>query len=117
MEKEVQNVKVAATDSLKAIVKVVADGLLLTSQLTGGISQDEIITLIQGAKDIQALLAVDPSTIIPQFVDMDAAAQADLVAFVNANISFPANVAVEAFVEKVLGVAISLSSALKLILG
>lgn len=111
MEKKLE---MANNADLKLVVKVVADGMLLASQVGGGLSLAELNTLIQTGKDVSAMLA-NPAVLWPEFKALDSAAQADLVAYINANIQFPQNVAVEVFAQKLLDVIVSLSSVAQLI--
>lgn len=110
-----KNVRMANDVELKLIVKVIADGLLLGSQLTKGLSIEEVNTLVASAKDVGALLAMPIGMVIPEFLALDEAARADLIAYVGENVKFPANVIVEAVVQKALDVAIAISAAFNII--
>ena len=102
--------KKAATDQdLKDVVKAIADSELLVSELTGGFSFAEVGAIVKVAGDLPAVLK-DGSVLFPEYASLTTEQQADLVAYVQANCKFPANIVIESYVQKVLQAAILISS-------
>ena len=93
---------------LQALLKSLADGLVLISDVSKGFSLTEIGELIQVGQDVQAFTATAGS-VIPQWESLSATDQATLLAYVQANIKFPSNTDVQVYTQKVLAVAIALS--------
>lgn len=102
-----------ATDvELKELVKMIADGELLISEVTEGFAFKEIIQLVKVAEDVPPVLR-DAGIMWPEFTSLDDAARADLLAYVTANCKFPANTNIELIVDETLSIIISLSKIFK----
>ena len=102
--------KTAATDQdIKNVVKAIADSELLVSELTGGFSFSEIGQFVAVAGDLPAVLQ-DGSILFPEWASLSSDQQADLVAYIQANCKYPANVVIEAYAQKVLQAAVLVSS-------
>lgn len=99
---------VATTTNLKELVKAISDAEVLVSDLTQGFSFSEVTELIALATDLPAAIK-DANLIFPEFKALDDAARSDLTAYVVAHCKFPANIAVEVWIEKVLTSIIMLS--------
>jgi hypothetical protein len=100
-------------NALKDLIKTAGDAGLLLSDLTKGFKLAEIGEGLTVGQDLQALLSEAPNLLI-QYKGLDDAARADLVAEVAKDITFPANVTVQQWIERVLDFAISLSSLISL---
>ena len=94
---------------LQQVLQVVSDAELLASELVGGFSFSELNQLIAVANDLPLLKSL-AGVVVPAWESLSQADQASLVAYVQANCKFPANVVVEAWISKVLQAAILLSS-------
>lgn len=99
----------ATTTNLKEAIKLLGDATLLTSQLSDGVGFEELGTLLKIAKDLPPVLK-NRNLMWPQFTNLDEAARAELVEFVKAEITFPADKSVEEFIEKALAAIIALSA-------
>lgn len=91
------------------MLRAISDAEILLSEISTGFSFNELGLLIKVGNDLPVVLQ-DAAVIIPQWEALDSAAQADLVAFVQANCKFPSNLVVEAYVQKLLSAAVLLSS-------
>lgn len=100
-------------NALKDLIKGVGDAGLLLSDLTKGFKLSEIGEGLQVGQDLQALLTEAPA-LLAQYKALDDTARADLVAAVAQDISFPANVTVQTWIERVLDFGIALSALLAL---
>lgn len=103
------DLRAANNAELKAVVKMAGDAASLISELAKGFSFDEITKGYALSQEIQPLLK-EASVFIPEWEKLDDAARADLVQYVKDNLKVPANVAVEAYAQKVLASAIALSA-------
>lgn len=94
---------------LKDLIKLIGDSEVVASDLSDGFDFSDLKGLLTFAKDLPSVL-YNSALIIPEWMDLDAAAQADLVAYVKTECKFPGNVAVEDWIRKVLSALIFLSS-------
>lgn len=106
--------RAASVSELKDLIKLIADSEMLVAKLMDGLSFDDIGQLMIVAQDLPAALK-DSSLMIPEFISLDDAARADLLAYVQANCKFPGNLSIEDSVQKVLKLLIMLSSAFQLV--
>jgi hypothetical protein len=102
--------------NLKQLVTTVGDVAKLVSDLTGGFSFSEFGELIAVGEDFKRLLPQVPK-LAAEYLNLTDAERTELVALVTATVKFPANVDVQNAIQKVLDVAISLSSLFQMVHG
>jgi hypothetical protein len=104
------NPKRMANDAeLKEVIKAIADSELLVSEVVSGFSFSEITQLISVLFDLPPIVQ-NGAIEWPEFKDLDDAARADLIAYVQAECKFPDSVSAEQWVQKVLQAIILVSS-------
>ena len=106
---EMKPMRMANDAELKDVVKAIGDSAMLISDAVHGFKFSEISEFVGVIGDIRLLLKDGP-VLFPEFKALDEAARADLVAYVVANVKFPASQPVEDFLDKALLVAISVSA-------
>ncbi len=103
----------AADKELKDLLKALADGVLLVSEVSQGFSFQEVTQLVGLVFDIKQV-ATDAPLLLAQYKALDDAAKADLIAYIDTNVKFPANTQVELVIEKILEALVMLSGLLSL---
>lgn len=103
------DVRMANNAELKLVLKMAGDTAVLVSDVMKGLSLAELSEGYAVVQDVQPLLK-DASLLLPEWEKLDDAARADLVAYAQANLKIPANLSVEAYVQKALASAIALSA-------
>jgi hypothetical protein len=96
--------------ALKDLLGSLSQLLSLVSQVaTSGFSFSEVGTIVNLLSSVP-VLAQEAPALLAQYKGLDDADRADLVAYVQANVQFPANTNVQLVIDKVLDVAVELSS-------
>lgn len=103
------DLRMANDAELKLAVKFISDSALFMSDVSKGFSLSELSEGYAATEDAIALFS-SAKILFPEWTSMDDTARADLVAFAQANVKVPANVSIEAYVQKALASAIALSA-------
>ncbi len=99
----------ASNSELKELIKLIGDSEVVASDLADGFNFSDLVGLIAFARDLPPVLQ-DPELLFPEWVALDDASQADLVAYAQNECKFPKNMNVEAWVQKVVSALVFLSS-------
>lgn len=103
-----ENLRQANTTELKEVIRLLGSGMKLVSDLSDGLDAGDLFDLVAIARDLPPVLK-DAKVMWPEYKALDEDARAELNAYVQSTIAFPASHTVEMVVEKVLSLAISLS--------
>jgi len=94
---------------LKDLVKTIADLMLLIGNVeSNGFSFSEVGEIITLIGDGKTLIA-DAPFLLDEYKDLNDAAKADLISYIQANVQFPPNANVADVVQKILELAVSVS--------
>jgi len=96
-------------DKLKDLIKGLSDAGIFASDVSGGFSFKEINELVQLSQDVSLLVKEAPD-LKAQYLALDDASRADLHAYVASLQDFPANASVDAFIKKILEIAVAASA-------
>jgi hypothetical protein len=98
----------APDSNLKDVLKTISDADVLVVDATGGAKLKLFTDLIQLGQDVPVLVA-DGSALLSEYVGLDAAAQADLDAYVYSLPAFSTNPKVDGIAKQILvgGIAAS----------
>lgn len=97
----------ANTEALKEALLLVGDLVTTGVDLTDGFQLSDLGDLIKDGKDLPAVIK-DASLIVPEYLALDDAAKADLLAWLPANVKVPGHVNVEMFLQTALTVVVQL---------
>lgn len=100
-------------NAVKDVVKAVSSIVALISNLSDGLSLKDLLSIISVAQTVSVALQ-EASSVLEQFVALDDAARADVVAAIEAEVLFPANVQVQEVIQGVLEGGVALSKMLQL---
>lgn len=101
-----------ADQAIKESLVCAVDVLKLTSQALSGFSLEEIAIALQAVKDF-VIAAKDFGKVIPEYISLTDADRADLKAYVEASVKFPADANVELYIKKGLDLLILVSGILQ----
>lgn len=100
-------------NAVKDVVKAVAAVVGLLSNLTDGVSLKDILGIISVAKEVSVPLQ-EAALVAEQFLGLDDAARADVIAAIEAEVLFPANANVQEGIQAALEAAVSLSKMIQI---